>query len=350
MKASTQNLKSILLFSYKDLLITLLWIILHSAVGAICSHLTLGYAFGPIIYIHCTFLVALTTRGYLFGLLSAVITVFLSNFLFSFPRLTLTTAPDDSLSYLVMLIVGISASIITSTYQQLRDARRWNTINRLCNKLIRSASHDLRTPLTSISGATSALLDEENILSDDAKKNLLTACKDEADNLIRTMENLVLSTKVISGSYSLSITDEIVDEVLSEVIGRHCSNPDNPEILASIPQEILIAPMDVTLIKQALTNLLAVITKKSTPSSSINISLLREGKQAKIVFKYQGEKIPCTNANLLLGIGMSEKHLDLKSTCLELSFVASIIRLHNGTLTLSNKENTSELILRIPVV
>ena len=349
MKATKKTLHYIFSFSLKDCVVTLLWIIAHTLIGIVCGHLTHGYAFGPIIYLHCTFVIALTTKGYILGCISAVSTVFLSNFFFSYPRLTISTAPDDSLSYLVMLIAGLSVVIVTSTYQRMREAHRWSTVNALCVKLIRAASHDLRTPLTSISGATTALM-EENNLSDDAKKNLLVACHDEADNLIRTIENLVVSSKVLSGKYAMNKTDEIVDEVLSEIIGRHCSNPDNPAVVASIPQEILIAPMDVALMKQALTNLLAFVSNHADCGSEINIGLTRDGKMAKFVISYRGEKIKCSTAGLLFDLGSTDKRVDLKNVSLELSSAASIIREHDGTFNLENKSDCSEITFRIPIL
>ncbi len=349
MVSTKKNLRLFISFSLRDCAITLLWLLAHTLLCIICSFLTRGHAFAPILYIQCTFVVALTTHGLLYSCFSAIFTVFLANYLFSAPRLAFTVNQDSIITYSVMLLVGLSAAIVSTIYIELKEAYRWNAVNSLFLKLLSSASHDLRTPLTSISGATSALLEEDN-LSEEAKRSLLAACRDEADNLVRTVENLTTSSRIITGRFSLNVTIEIVDELLSEAISRHRSNPDNPEILATIPQEIMLAPMDSALIGQAISNLLAFVTDHCSPGKSIYIALRKEGNFARFSIRYFGRRSKCSTAGLVLDLSVSNRRRDLSDISLELSAAASIIRLHDGTFYMDDREdNGAEIIFKLPL-
>ncbi len=80
-------------------------------------------------------------------------------------------------------------------------------------------SHDLRTPLTSIVGAASALLENENSFTPENRRQLLTEAKNEAEWLIRMVENLLTVTKVGTEA-SIKKESEAVEEIISEALGK----------------------------------------------------------------------------------------------------------------------------------
>ena len=86
--------------------------------------------------------------------------------------------------------------------------------------LLRSISHDLRTPLTSISGNAGVLLNNSNVLSEVQKHSLYTAIYDDSMWLINLVENLLAVTRLENGNVNLKLQDELVEDIISEAMAH----------------------------------------------------------------------------------------------------------------------------------
>ena len=86
--------------------------------------------------------------------------------------------------------------------------------------LLRSISHDLRTPLTSISGNADTLLHCYDVLDDQTRKQIFSDIYDDAQWLIGLVENLLSITKIANGNVKLHLSDQVVDDIISEAL-RH---------------------------------------------------------------------------------------------------------------------------------
>ena len=231
----------------------------------------------PMIFVLAVLIISFFTDGYFYGFLAAVTSVFAVNWAFTYPYMKLDfSIYGYPLTFLTMLAVGFAASTLASGLKE-RDKLRIETEREKTRaNLLRSVSHDLRTPLTAISGSVAAILDDDGTLSEDAKRELLQNAKQDADWLYRMVENLLSITRMSSGSDSTKIikTYELPEEVFSEAIIKFKNRNPDVTVNISLPEEAVFIPMDAMLIEQVLINLMdnSVIHGKTTDRINIEVT------------------------------------------------------------------------------
>ncbi len=142
----------------------------------------------------------------------------------------------------------------------------------LRSNLLRSISHDLRTPLTSISGNAGVLLSNEDALSSSKKKALYSDIYEDSLWLINLVENLLSVTRIEDGTMNLTFTAELIDEVIRESLHHIRRKSEDYQITVHEPDEYLLAKMDARLIVQVLINLIDNAIKYTPKGSSIIIT------------------------------------------------------------------------------
>ncbi len=208
------------------------------------------------------------------------------------------------------------------------------------SNLLRAVSHDLRTPLTGIIGSASTLLENGSMIGEETSKKMLTDIQQDAEWLIHMVENLLSVTRITGGTTTLKKQDEIVEEVVSEAVMRIRKRFPNSKIDVMVPDELLIVPMDATLIEQVLINLMenSIRHSGSPLPLSLRVSKKRSGAMFTISDKGKGidpSRIPdifdgksykgTTDSSRGLGIG--------------LSICKSIILAHEGKIFAENNMN-----------
>ena len=163
--------------------------------------------------------------------------------------------------------------------------------------LLRTISHDLRTPLTSISGNASLLLENAGALSTDRKTALITDIREDADWLTQIVENLLSATRIENGTFHLKLEPELVEEVVAEALNRHARLPFSKRIRVVTHQDLLMAWMDSRLILQVLLNLLDNAEKYAPAPSPITVSSRRTGDWIEISVSDEGPGIPAESRN-----------------------------------------------------
>ncbi len=249
--------KDIFGVSLKDTLVSLA-VLLTAAL--ICSGLRVIYGSdisASIVFVLAVFLISRYTKSYIYGIIASVMGVLIVNFLFTYPyyRFNFTL-----LGYPITIICSLVVSVITSTMTQrlkqqekLRaDAQR----ERTRANLLRAVSHDLRTPLTSILGANSAVLENDSALSPEERRVLLKSVNEDAQWLIRMVENLLTITRMDTGGARIQKQPEAVEEVMAEAVVKFTKRFPERRVEACAPGELLMAPMDAMLIEQVIINLL----------------------------------------------------------------------------------------------
>ena len=181
----------------RDILITaglLLLGVLLSTLLMIVDH-TGGFA--SMIFVLMVVLVARLTDGYVYGVAASFFSVILVNYAFTYPYGAVDfTIAGYPLTFLTMLSVSLIVSAMTSQIKRQEKQRIEAEREALRANLLRAVSHDLRTPLTSIVGSTSAILENADVLSRQQKAELLRGVRDEAQWLIRMVENLLSITRM----------------------------------------------------------------------------------------------------------------------------------------------------------
>ena len=207
--------------------------------------------------------------------------------------------------------------------------------------LLRSISHDLRTPLTSISGNADTLLHSYNVLDEQTRKQIFTDIYDDAQWLTGLVENLLSVTKIADGSVKLRLSYQVVDDIVSEALRHIDRRSAEHHITVDCGDEPLLVRVDAGLIVQVLINLVNNAVKYTPAGSNIRITAIRRGNAAEICVSDNGPGIPdelkervfemfFTGGN---PIGDSRRSLGLGLTLCQ-----AIIHAHNGEITL--KENS----------
>ena len=156
--------------------------------------------------------------------------------------------------------------------------------------LLRSISHDLRTPLTSISGNAETLLTCGGGMAESDRRAMLTDIYEDAVWLIRLVENLLSITRIDEGHARLSMTTELVDEVIAESL-RHVRAKTHT-IETDLGDELLLARMDARLVSQVIVNLVENAVKCSPTGGEVKVSA--QYSSGLVCFKVadQGSGIP----------------------------------------------------------
>ena len=148
---------------------------------------------------------------------------------------------------------------------------------KLRSNLLRAISHDLRTPLTGISGNAAILMDQETLLPEGKKHELYTSIYDDAMWLMNLTENLLSITRVENGSMKLQMEPQLLTEVFDEAL-RHVDRQVKDHVVhAEVKDELLMAKMDVHLIIQVIINIVNNAIKYTPVGSEINLSAYRKG-------------------------------------------------------------------------
>lgn len=157
--------------------------------------------------------------------------------------------------------------------------------------LLRSISHDLRTPLTSISGNSGILLNNEDSLDEEKRRKLYSDIYDDSMWLISLVENLLSVTRLEDGTMSLNMQIELVEEVIEEAlkhVNRKCAEH---QLRYLHSEEILLAKMDSRLIVQVIINLVNNAIEYTQQGSEILIRSEKKGKWIEISVADNGKGI-----------------------------------------------------------
>jgi len=209
------------------------------------------------------------------------------------------------------------------------------------SNLLRAISHDLRTPLTSILGASSAILENGDRFDQYTHNKLVGNIKQESQWLIRMVENLLSVTRLHDGAMNVAKTPEAAEEVVAEAISRIRKRFPNRKISVTVPDDLLVVPMDGTLIEQVLMNLLENAVKHSPEESLVEVEVRKAGKTALFEVLDNGEGIAEQDLPYLFEGYMADGKRSPDSSRgmgIGLSICMSIIKAHHGKMEASNRK------------
>ena len=209
----------------------------------------------------------------------------------------------------------------------------------LRSQLLRAISHDLRTPLTSISGNASNLLSNSPSFDEATRQSLYQDIYDDSMWLINLVENLLSVTRLEEGRLNLNMSAELVDEVVKEALNHVDRKRSEHTITVSHEDEFLLARMDAKLIVQVVINLVNNAIKYTPAGSHIAVTTRKDGKWAVIAVADDGPGVPDENKQKLFDMFYSGANRIVdsrRSLGLGLSLCKSIVNAHGGTITISD--------------
>ena len=177
-----------------------------------------------------------------------------------------------------------------------------SNLDRAHLEFVSTVSHELRTPLTSIKGFAETLLRSSNKLSDENKKKYITIIKEQADRLIRLVENLLAVSRLESQSYQLTVRALDLQKIINKVCESLSSKSINHKIVQKIEKDIPNVWADADRLEQILTNLIDNAIKYSPHDSTVTIAISTLLNNQKIKEKI---RVEVTDQ----GIGIKENDL-----------------------------------------
>ncbi len=160
------------------------------------------------------------------------------------------------------------------------------------SNLIRSISHDLRSPLTGIAGAASTLLENRASLDPEVVNKLLLDINEDTEWLIRLVENLLSLTRLDDGKLNLDKNLEAIEEIIAEAIRRVGKRASDHKISVDIPDKLILVPMDGNLIVQVIINLLDNALKYTPKGSVITVKVYEKEEAVFFEIADNGPGIP----------------------------------------------------------
>lgn len=163
---------------------------------------------------------------------------------------------------------------------------------RLRSALLSSVSHDLRTPLATIEGASSSLLELESVHDAETRHRLLKTICDESSHMSQLVDNILQMTRIQSGSLTVHKEWQPVEEVIGSALGRMEKALAEHPVRTHVPDDLPMAPLDGVLIEQVLVNLLDNAIKHTPPGTPVEISATAAGDQVILAVADRGQGLP----------------------------------------------------------
>ena len=375
MSALTQRCKA--LFGYMDQLVhripsvprdilttALLLYAAYWTSGILISH-TGGENNSALVFVLAVVCISFFTTGYAYGITASIIGTFCINYFFMVPysafSLSHTGYPVAMLSMVAIscIVCALTSRVKQQAIEAVRREKNTKTLYEMNEKLnaekaaiqlqsaretirgniLRAVSHDLRTPLTAISGAASVLLSSEDILRSEKNASLANDIKADADALIVMVENLLSVTRIQDGTIPLKKREEMLEEVAGDAILTTRRRFPNCHVDLELSEDILYLPMEPMLIKQVMVNLLENAVRHSGSQSGILLNLFRQDEWAVVEVRDHGKGLPPEVCQAVQPGRPLSRDLNGDSTRgmgIGLSVCQSIIKAHNGFFAAGN--------------
>ncbi len=226
--------------------------------------------------------------------------------------------------------------------EQAQNAELLQATEKLQTALLNSISHDLRTPLVSITGALTSLQDSNVVLQDDIVISLIETAREEADRLNRLVGNLLSMTRLEGGAmnvvFSPGDVQDAIGAALEQLKDRLSNSPGNRQVKITVPEDFPLVPMDFALIVQVLVNVIDNAIKYSPAGSTIEIGAQVSGSWANITVADQGIGIPADDLTRIFDkFYRVQRPESVTGTGLGLAICKGIVDAHHGRIAASNR-------------
>ncbi len=316
-----------------------------------------------LVFVVAVALISLRTSGYAYGVAASIIGALFINIYFMEPydafSLSRTGYPVAMLSMVVIscVVCALTARVKKQAIEAVHREKKTRALYEQNEKLnaekaaiqleseraaireniLRAVSHDLRTPLTSISGTVSVLLESPEI----SPKNLamLSDIKQDADSLIVMVENLLSVTRVQDGTMPLKMREEMLEEVAGDALLTTRRRFPDCHVELDLSEDILYLPMDSLLVKQVIVNLLENAIRHSGDTEHITLRLYRQEDWAVAEVRDQGRGLSPEVYQAVKAGQPMPRSLSGDSTRgmgIGLSVCQNIIKAHGGFFTAEN--------------
>lgn len=335
----------------KDLGLCLFVLTAATLVGFAFNAFSLTDADIIMLYIIAVLVISIFTSKIQYCLMSSVIGVILFNYFFTYPEFSMSADdPGYPVTFVTMFITAFIAGslanklkrnifIAEQNAREKEEAALLAQNEQLRANMLRSISHDLRTPLTSISGNASTLMSGGNTLDENAKQQIYADIYSESLWLIGMVENLLYATRIEDGRMQLNLSVEILDDIVQEAVRHIAHAHPKRRILTKMLDEIIPVNVDANLIVQVIVNLTDNAVKYSEEDTPVTISVKRADRLAVVLVSDFGAGIPQEEKEKVFEMfytGGNRFSDSRRSLGLGLTLCRSIINSHGGSITVED--------------
>ncbi len=287
------------------------------------------------------FLISLITEGYFWGLAASVVSMFLVNYAFTLPYFELNfIIPSNFYSAVVMAAIAALTSALTTKVKRQEAMKAETEREKMRANLLRSISHDLRTPLTTIYGSSAALRENCHTLTPEQRDKMLLGIQQDAQWLVRMVENLLSITRMDGDNVQIRKVTTALDELLDAVLIKFRKRYPEYTVELDLPEELVLIPMDCILMEQVLINLLENAVQHGKGLTRILLRVIQKNDRAVFEVIDDGCGIPAERLERLfkgvLPAGEQPADNAKRNAGIGLSLCATIVRAHGGTIEAEN--------------
>ena len=264
--------------------------------------------------------------------------------------------PDFEKNHLAFLRLMLTQVALAFERQTLADDHQKLAIEtekeKMRGNLLRAVSHDLRTPLTSMIGASATYLENTNTLEESEKTQLISHIHEDSNWLLHMVENLLSVTRIDKGTAKVEKNLEPLEEVISESVSRIKKRYNHASVSVTVPDEFIMVPMDATLIEQVIINLIENALKYAKTTEPIELSATKENDLIKVQVLDHGVGLhPDRLGTLFDGYSShpNESSDASKGMGIGLSICKTIIRAHSGEIWAENLEKGAVFTFTLPL-
>ncbi|MEY8497845.1 sensor histidine kinase KdpD [Enterococcus avium] len=239
---------------------------------------------------------------------------------------------NNQLNYLKLVLTQLAVILEQTELKSEKErVEMENEREKVRSNLLRAVSHDLRTPLTVISGIAETLGNSAD-LKENTRQKLLADIQDESQWLIRMVENLLSITRINMDTMKVNKTAEPIEEII-EAVYQHLKKvyPEG-QVEISLPSEVTFIQADPILIEQALFNIVENAFRHGEEKQPVKLTVYQKKDQTVFEIENDGE-IPLKQFEKIQTnlSSTSEVPVDSKNGLgIGLSIVKTIIHAHNG--------------------
>lgn len=207
--------------------------------------------------------------------------------------------------------------------------------------LLRAISHDLRTPLTTISGNASNLMGNGDHFDEETRQQIYSDIYEDSMWLINLVENLLYATRIENGRMSLHRSTELVSDIVEEAVKHTSRKAKGHRLSVVLEDDMMLVKADAKLVVQVIVNMVDNAIKYTQPNSSIQITTKRDGGMAKIQVADDGEGISDEEKAKIFEkfyCGANKIADNRRSLGLGLYLCKAIVQAHGGTVHVGDNE------------
>lgn len=297
----------------------------------------------PAIMALAVFLVSRVTEGYVYGIVASILSVLALNFVFAFPYFAFNfSIPENIISALIMLIITIMTSTVMTQLKWQEKVRAESAKEKMRGNLLRAVSHDFRTPLTTIYGSSTTIIENYDHLKKEQILQLTTGIREDAQWLMNMVENILSITRIDNGGVRLKKNSVVLEELINSVLVKFKKRYPNQKVTVSIPDEFISIPMDAVLIEQVIINILENAVQHAQGMTELSLTVHTEGRKVVFEIADNGCGIPKERLKSIFKDYFEIKDAPVdhnkKSMGIGLAVCASIIKAHDGEISVENRE------------